>query len=130
MESIQDDIKLLNSNINSVSDLHSRRLATTDDVQQANSTAQLTQLTAQTSNLTNSLRNRITKLNETNKRSQQGDPDFNVRKTQIAALQNGFKRALEEYNMVEKRSRDKYRQRMERQIKIGQYRAALGSIPH
>lgn len=118
VESIQDDIKLLNSNIQSVGELHSRRLATTDESQQANSTAQLTQLTAQTSSLTQSLRNRITKLNDTNKRSKKGDPDFNVRKTQIGSLQSSFKRALEEYNLVEKRSRDKYRQRMERQIKI------------
>lgn len=110
-----------------MSELHSRRLATTDETQQAASTAQLTQLTAQTSNLTNSLRNRITKLNDTNKRSVTGDPDFGVRKTQIGALQNGFKRALEEYNLVEKRSRDKYRQRMERQIKIGQ--SSLSPVP-
>ena len=32
--SIQDEIKNLHQNINSVSDLHSRRLATTDDAQQ------------------------------------------------------------------------------------------------
>jgi len=71
--------------------------------------------------LTNSIRNRITKLNDQNKRSVQGDPNFNTRKLQIANLQNSFKRALEEYNLVEKRSRDKYRQRMERQIKIGEF---------
>lgn len=120
MESIQDDIKALNGNINSVSELHSRRLATTDDAQQAGQTAQLTQLTSQTSQLTNSIRNRITQLNQTNKRSVPGDVDFKVRKTQIGALQNGFRKALEEYNAVEKKSRDKYRQRMERQIKIGE----------
>jgi hypothetical protein len=34
-------------------------------------------------------------------------------------LQNSFKRGLEEYNLVEKRSREKYRDRMARQIKIG-----------
>lgn len=69
--------------------------------------------------MTNSIRNRITKLNDQNKGSSAGDPDFNVRKTQIGGLQNGFKKALEEYNLVEKKSRDKYRQRMERQIRIG-----------
>jgi syntaxin 1B/2/3 len=74
--------------------------------------------------LTNSIRNRITKLNDQNKRSVQGDPNFNTRKLQIANLQNSFKRALEEYNLVEKRSRDKYRQRMERQIKIGELSSA------
>lgn len=117
--SIQDEIKNLHQNINSVSDLHSRRLATTDDAQQSQTAAQLSQLTAQTSGLTNSIRNRITKLNDQNKGSSAGDPDFNVRKTQIGGLQNGFKKALEEYNLVEKKSRDKYRQRMERQIRIG-----------
>ncbi|GAA5839228.1 hypothetical protein JCM3766R1_003149 [Sporobolomyces carnicolor] len=119
VESIQDEIKQLQGNITNVSDLHSRRLASTgDDQLQAQTAAQLTQLTNATSGLTNSIRNRITKLNDQNKRSVQGDPNFNTRKLQIANLQNSFKRALEEYNLVEKRSRDKYRQRMERQIKI------------
>ncbi|GAA6059726.1 hypothetical protein JCM10212_000254 [Sporobolomyces blumeae] len=119
VESIQDEIKQLQGNITNVSDLHSRRLASTgDDALQAQTAAQLTQLTNATSGLTNSIRNRITKLNDQNKRSVANDPNFNTRKLQIANLQNSFKRALEEYNLVEKRSRDKYRQRMERQIKI------------
>lgn len=80
---------------------------------------QLTQLTTQTTGLTNTIRNRITVLNDANRKSPQGDPGFNTRKLQIANLQNSFKRALEEYNLVEKRSREKYRDRMARQIKIG-----------
>lgn len=119
VESIQDDIKQMHHYVNQVSDLHSRRLATTDDQQQSETASYLTELTQATSALTNSIRNRITKLNERNKRSPAGDPDFNTRKLQIGGLQNAFKRALEEYNLVEKRSRDKYRQRMERQIRIG-----------
>ncbi len=119
VSSIQDEIKHLQANVNDVSELHSRRLATTDEQQQADSAARLAQLTAQTQGVTNSIRNRITRLNEDNKRSAKGDPDFNTRKLQIGTLQNSFKRALEEYNQVEKKSRDKYRQRMERQIRIG-----------
>lgn len=80
---------------------------------------QLTQLTTQTTSLTNAIRNRITVLNDANRKSPQNDPGFNTRKLQIANLQNSFKRALEEYNLVEKRSREKYRDRMARQIKIG-----------
>ncbi|KAK4053510.1 hypothetical protein OIV83_001678 [Microbotryomycetes sp. JL201] len=118
VESIQDDIKQMQQYVNQVSELHSRRLATTDDQQQAETASHLTELTQATSSLTNSIRNRITKLNDQNKRSPAGDPDFNTRKLQIGGLQNSFRRALEEYNLVEKRSRDKYRQRMERQIRI------------
>lgn len=118
VESIQDDIKQMQQYVNQVSELHSRRLATTDDQQQSETAAHLTELTQATSSLTNSIRNRITKLNDHNKRSPAGDPDFNTRKLQIGGLQNAFRRALEEYNLVEKRSRDKYRQRMERQIRI------------
>ncbi|GAA5852389.1 hypothetical protein JCM9279_001185 [Rhodotorula babjevae] len=118
VESIQDEIKQLQYNINHVSELHSRRLASTDDQTQSATAAQLTQLTNQTTGLTNSIRNRITKLNDINKKSPQGDPNFATRKLQIGNLQNGFKRALEEYNLVEKRSREKYRDRMARQIKI------------
>jgi hypothetical protein len=40
-----------------------------------------------------------------NRKSPQGDQGFNTRKLQIANLQNSFKRALEEYNLVEKRRR-------------------------
>ncbi|KAK4050899.1 hypothetical protein OIO90_004875 [Microbotryomycetes sp. JL221] len=118
VESIQDDIKQMQQYVNQVSELHSRRLATTDEQQQSETASHLTELTQATSALTNSIRNRITKLNEHNKRSPAGDPDFNTRKLQIGGLQNSFRRALEEYNLVEKRSRDKYRQRMERQIRI------------
>ncbi|GAA6037244.1 hypothetical protein JCM8097_008640 [Rhodosporidiobolus ruineniae] len=119
VESIQDDIKQLQQNINSVSELHARRLASTDDATQQQTGAQLTQLTNLTAGLTNSIRNRITKLNDQNRsQSPAGDPNFNTRKLQIANLQNSFKRALEEYNLVEKRSREKYRDRMARQIKI------------
>ncbi|GAA6003215.1 uncharacterized protein JCM10292_002924 [Rhodotorula paludigena] len=118
VESIQDEIKQLHNNINAVSELHSRRLASTDDATQSQTGAQLSQLTSHTTGLTNSVRNRITKLNEINKTSPQGDANFQTRKLQIANLQNSFKRALEEYNLVEKRSREKYRDRMARQIKI------------
>ncbi|GAA5953443.1 hypothetical protein JCM10213_003084 [Rhodosporidiobolus nylandii] len=118
VESIQDDIKQLHSNITSVSELHSRRLASTDDATQSSTGAQLTQLTNATAGLTNSIRNRITKLNDANRATPQGDPNFNTRKLQIGNLQNAFKRGLEEYNLVEKRSREKYRERMARQIKI------------
>ncbi|GAA5913395.1 hypothetical protein JCM6882_004108, partial [Rhodosporidiobolus microsporus] len=118
VESIQDEIKQLHTNITHVSELHSRRLASTDDATQSQTAAQLTQITNLTSGLTNSIRNRITKLNDQNRKSPAGDPNFNTRKLQIANLQNSFKRGLEEYNMVEKRSREKYRERMARQIKI------------
>ncbi|GAA5855793.1 hypothetical protein JCM8547_000358 [Rhodosporidiobolus lusitaniae] len=119
VESIQDEIKQLHGNITNVSELHARRLASTDDATQSQTGAQLTQLTNATAGLTNSIRNRITKLNEQNRTlSQPNDPNFNTRKLQIANLQNSFKRGLEEYNMVEKRSREKYRDRMARQIKI------------
>lgn len=120
VESIQDQIKQLHQNINHVSELHARRLASTDDMTQSTTGQQLTQLTTQTTGLTNSIRNRITVLNDANRKSPQGDQGFNTRKLQIANLQNSFKRALEEYNLVEKRSREKYRDRMARQIKIGQ----------
>ncbi|BGP54481.1 hypothetical protein JCM8202_001560 [Rhodotorula sphaerocarpa] len=118
VESIQDQIKQLQQNINHVSELHSRRLASTDDMTQSTTGQQLTQLTTQTTSLTNAIRNRITVLNDANRKSPQNDPGFNTRKLQIANLQNSFKRALEEYNLVEKRSREKYRDRMARQIKI------------
>lgn len=118
VESIQDQIKQLHQNINHVSELHARRLASTDDMTQSTTGQQLTQLTTQTTGLTNSIRNRITVLNDANRKSPQGDQGFNTRKLQIANLQNSFKRALEEYNLVEKRSREKYRDRMARQIKI------------
>lgn len=121
VEDIQDQIKQLHQYVNQVSELHARRLATTDDQQQSESASHLTELTQATSALTTSIRNRITKLNEHNKKSPSGDPDFNTRKLQIGGLQNAFKRGLEEYNSVEKKSRDKYRQRMERQIRIGAY---------
>lgn len=119
VDSIQGQIRQLHSNINSVSELHTRRLQTTDDPQ-SNSTQQLAALSAETSALTNAIRTQIHRLNEKNRATPKDDnAGFNTRKGQIAALQNSFRKTLEEYNLVEKNSREKYRQRMERQIKIG-----------
>lgn len=118
VDSIQGQIRQLHSNINSVSELHTRRLQTTDDPQ-SNSTQQLAALSAETSALTNAIRTQIHRLNEKNRATPKDDnAGFNTRKGQIAALQNSFRKTLEEYNLVEKNSREKYRQRMERQIKI------------
>jgi len=116
--SIQDAIKSLNSNIQQISDLHARSLTTlSDDAQHTQIANQLTNLQGETSRLTNNLKNRI-KLLESSTSRLPPSPDTNVRRTQEGAVKKRFMEAIQNYTQVEKVSRDKMKQRMERQFKI------------
>lgn len=83
--------------------------------QQAHS--QLAGISAETSKLTNGVKNSIKKLEaQTIKFPESGDK--NVRKTQVGAVKNRFKETIQRYQTVEHQYRQKYRQRAERQYKI------------
>ncbi|KAH8921017.1 t-SNARE [Atractiella rhizophila] len=116
--SIQDAIKTLNANINQIQELHNRQLTTLDSAGDAGDiSGQLQSLQTSTSRLTNNLKNRI-KLLETATSRLPPSGDTNVRRTQEGAVKKRFMEAIQNYQGVEKQSRDKYRQRMERQYRI------------
>jgi len=117
ISSMLDDIRVFESNIGQVTDLHSKRLATTSENAQNQLTDQLQRVTQETSLLTNSIRNRINYHKDTLRQSHE-DADWNTKKQQILMVQNKFKRTLEAYQQSEADNRRKYRDRIERQVKI------------
>lgn len=78
---------------------------------------QLAGMSAETSRLTNAVKNKIRNLDSQTARLPESG-DKNVRKTQIGAQKNRFKETIQRYQQVEQTYRKKYRDRAERQFKI------------
>ncbi|CDO72876.1 hypothetical protein BN946_scf185002.g61 [Trametes cinnabarina] len=112
--SIQDDIRTFNDNVTRISDLHSRSLNATDDVQNQRVNQQLEELVADTSALSNVLRRRIKALQKQGGSGRDGQ----IRNQQTGLVKQKFMEAIQNYQTVEQQYRQKYKQRLERQYKI------------
>ncbi|KAL7283527.1 hypothetical protein ACG7TL_002961 [Trametes sanguinea] len=112
--SLQDDIRTFNDNVARISDLHSRSLNATDDVQTERVNRQLEELVADTSALSNVLRRRIKALQKQGGSGRDGE----IRKQQTGLVKQKFMEAIQNYQTVEQQYRQKYKQRLERQYKI------------
>ncbi|KAJ1024812.1 hypothetical protein NDA16_002852 [Ustilago loliicola] len=113
----QDTIRLIDDNVNKISDLHSRSLNNMDEASAQYAEQQLASIQQETSSLTNGVKNRIKLLESQTKRVPAGG-DKNVRNTQIGAVKNRFKESIQRYQQVEQNYRQKYRARAERQFRI------------
>ena len=98
-----------------ISDLHSRSLNTADDVASQRTVQQLEDLVADTSALSNVLKRRIKAL----QKQGGGGRDGEIRKQQTGLVKQKFMEAIQSYQTVEQQYRQKYKQRLERQYKIG-----------
>lgn len=131
---IQSATRDLNDRIARIGDLHSRQLgAVANEEEHAQVTRELSRLTDETRRMSNGLKSAIKRLEADTAKRPPGDPDTNVRRTQVGAVKNrsvggrvctdsdarSFMEAIQNYQRVEQDSRKKHRQRMERQIKIG-----------
>ena len=114
---IQDTIRMIDDNINKISDLHSRSLNNMDESSAQYAEQQLQTVQHETSRLTNGVKNKIKNLEAQTKRLPPSG-DKNVRNTQIGALKNRFKETIQRYQQVEQSYRQKYRARAERQFRI------------
>ncbi|KAH7108486.1 t-SNARE [Auriculariales sp. MPI-PUGE-AT-0066] len=112
--SIQDDIRRYKDNVSQISDLQQRSLNNIDDAQAQNIQSQLEGLSGQQSQLSGQLKRRIKDL----ERSGGSGRDGQVKKQQTAFVKAKFVEAIQEYQQIEQQSRQKYKQRMERQFKI------------
>jgi len=113
ISSIQDSIAQFNSNVQRISDLHSRSLNTMDDQAAAKNNQQLDSLVEETSSLSNQLKMRVKDLER-----KAGGRDANAKRQQTGAIKQRFLEAIQNYQNVERQYRTKYKQRMERQFKI------------
>jgi len=115
ISSIQDTLRTFNDNVTRIGDLHSRSLNNTDDIASQRNASQLDQLVVETGDLSADLKKRIKTL----ERQGGSGRDGHIRKQQTALVKSKFVEAIQKYQTVEQQYRTKYKQRMERQFKIG-----------
>ena len=113
--SIQDDLKRYTDNVTAISDLQSRALNNLDD--SASQSQRMQQLIDEQSQLSGSLKRRIQDLER--QASGSSGRDAQMKKQQTAFVKTKFVEAIQKYQQTEQQNRTKYRQRMERQFKIG-----------
>ena len=117
ISSIQDSLRQFNENVARIGELHSRSLNNMDDVAAQRNASQLDDMIEETSALSATLKRRIKSLEKQGGAGRDGQ----IRKQQTALVKSKFVEAIQNYQTVEQQYRTKYKQRMERQFKIGGY---------
>ncbi|CAL1704878.1 unnamed protein product [Somion occarium] len=113
--SIQEAIAQYNANVSRIGELQNRTLNSTDESANRQTAAILDDLISQTRDLGNTIKQRIQNLDL--QPAQPGE-DPRIRKNQISLLRTKFVEGLQNYQQVERDYRARYRQRVERQLKI------------
>ena len=117
-------IDTLNANVTRLDSLHNRSLNDLpDDPASQNTHRQIDAMMADTNKLTNSIRTSIKALEARAKAARGGDQKTMV--TQTEALKKKFRDSIARFQQVEKTYRDRTRQRMERQMRIGIFQLKL-----
>jgi len=114
ISSIQSSLKQFNENVSRISELHSRSVNTADEAASQRTAAELEDLVADTSALSDTLKRRIKAL----ERQGGSGRDGQVKKQQTGLVKTKFVEAIQNYQTVEQQHRQKYKQRLERQYKI------------
>lgn len=115
ISSIQDSLRTYNDNVSRISDLHQRSLNNLDETAMQRNQQQLEELIESTSALSNQLKLRVKALQKKGGSGRDGQ----IRKQQTGLVKQKFVEAIQNYQQVEQQYRAKYKQRMERQFKIG-----------
>jgi len=110
--SIQDGIERINLNVTNISALHARTLNLTDSGRDLDA-ARLDELTAETRNIINNVKERIKALDRESMAA-----DAQMRRNRTALVRSKFLEAIHNYQKVEQEYRAKSRQRVERQLRI------------
>ncbi|KAH7107546.1 syntaxin-like protein [Auriculariales sp. MPI-PUGE-AT-0066] len=110
VSSIQDEIRRFNANVLKISEMHTRSLNSIDDDATRRTTAQLEGLIDDTRGLSGELKRRIKDLERRG-----GDQ---AKKQQTSFIKSKFMESIQGYQQVEREYRTKYKQRIERQLKI------------
>lgn len=114
ISSIQDDLKEFNDNVAGIQDCRLKSLDNMDDAVAGQNAAQLDELFKDNSALSATLKKRIKDLE-----AQKGSGrDGQIRQQQTALVKSKFVEAIQNYQVVEQQYHTKYKQRLERQIRI------------
>ncbi|KAK4512226.1 serine/threonine protein phosphatase Pzh1 [Mucor velutinosus] len=117
VESIKDAITMINENIDAVERLHTAALMSSNEQQWSQLSSQLQNMKKDTTSRNLSIKARMTELENANSRQGQ-TPDGQMRRTQFSALKKRFMDTIQRYQDIERAYQQKYRQRIERQIRI------------
>ncbi|KAI9478137.1 MAG: t-SNARE [Benjaminiella poitrasii] len=116
-------------NITVIEELHGLSLSNiNDDRQTEGNNARLEKIVRQTTKLNNECKQKIRAIEASNARIPASAGDIAMRKTQHAALKKKFMETIQRYQDIERTYQQKYRQRVERQIKIVQPNATQDDI--
>jgi len=111
---VQELLRQFDANVQRISSLHAQSLNNMDpNANQQNQTL-LDEQVAETRQLSNQIKQRITALEQQPAAGQ----DIRMQKNQTALIRKKFVEALQNYQKVEKEYRTRYKQRVERQFKI------------
>lgn len=117
VDDISTSIKTIHRNIDLISELHDASLVSINEQQWKQNSEQLSQFVEDTSNMNKSIKNRIQTLENSNAKHLKNS-DLNIRRAQTARVKKEFITCIQRYKDVENSFSQKYRQRVERQIKI------------
>ncbi|KAI8993731.1 t-SNARE [Pilobolus umbonatus] len=128
VEEVKDLNKKILDNITAIEELHSAALTHTSDEQAEENAYRLEKISKQTTKLNNECKKKIKAIELSNARMQPTAGDLPMRKTQVAALKKKFIETIQRYQDIERTYQQKYRQRVERQIRIVQPNATADDI--
>ncbi|KAI9494440.1 t-SNARE, partial [Zychaea mexicana] len=118
VDSLKNDISSVSDNVDRIERLHTTALVSFNEQQSRQISRDLAQIKRQTQKQNFDLKDRIKALEASN--AQLGnDSDAQIRRSQVtAALRKRFLETIQRYQDVERTYEQKYRQRVERQIRI------------
>lgn len=111
-----------------IEELHGSALSNINDEQTEENTYRLEKAVKQTTKLNNQCKTKIKAIELSIARMPANSGDLPMRKTQHAALKKKFIETIQRYQDIERTYQQKYRQRVERQIKIVQPNATQDEI--
>ncbi|KAI8919358.1 t-SNARE [Powellomyces hirtus] len=126
VEQTMAGIKQVRQNINIIEQLHQRALLATSPDEQAQLTRDVDRKQDETSDLIQNLRASVKKLNAETKNASKADAA--IRQQQQAGLARNLMEVAQQYQEVQMKSKQKYRQRMEREIRIARPDATTDEI--
>lgn len=118
IKEIKTALRTFQDNVSQIEDLHSRSLVNISQDQVEWNSRQLEQKLSETRGLTNTLKNRIRKLESDNARLSKQDPDRAMLDGQVKTVKKNFLDQIQSFQQVEMQYRQKYKARMEREYRI------------
>ncbi|KAI8084919.1 t-SNARE [Halteromyces radiatus] len=117
IDDLKSEIAAVGNNVQEIQSLHEAALTSTNEAQSKNYASQLNALKKETQQRNNDIKNRIKFIEQSNVKYP-NDSDGQIRRTQTNALRKRFMGTIQQYQDMERTYDRRYRQRIERQIRI------------